>query len=105
MANMSDASPAKTLTDLPTNLMGLDQSALAALIAAWGDKPFRAKQLSQWVHQRGVADFQEMTDLALAFRGAASLPSVRSLVCRFCRAMWRRTTPKNGCLTLVLAMP
>jgi|AntAceMinimDraft_12_1070368.scaffolds.fasta_scaffold04456_7 23S rRNA (adenine2503-C2)-methyltransferase len=68
MANMSDASPAKTLTDLPTNLMGLDQSALAALIAAWGDKPFRAKQLSQWVHQRGVADFQEMTDLALAFR-------------------------------------
>ena len=68
MANMSDATPVNAATDLPTNLLGLDQSALAALIAEWGDKPFRAKQLSRWVHQRGVADFQDMTDLALAFR-------------------------------------
>lgn len=71
---MSDAQPATAVkpkmapTDPPINLMGLDQKALAELIAGWGDKPFRAKQLSRWIHQRGVADFQEMTDLALAFR-------------------------------------
>lgn len=71
---MSDAKPATAVqskmapTDPPINLMGLDQKALAELIAGWGDKPFRAKQLSRWIHQRGVADFQEMTDLALAFR-------------------------------------
>lgn len=71
---MSDATPATAVqskmapTDPPINLMGLDQKALAELIAGWGDKPFRAKQLSRWIHQRGVADFQEMTDLALAFR-------------------------------------
>jgi 23S rRNA (adenine2503-C2)-methyltransferase len=66
---MSDAQPVDALTDPRINLMGMDQAALAALIDEWGDKPFRAKQLTRWVHQRGVADFQEMTDLALAFRG------------------------------------
>lgn len=65
---MSHVRPVEVLADPPINLMGLDQAALAELIKEWGDKPFRAKQLSRWVHQRGVADFQNMTDLALAFR-------------------------------------
>jgi 23S rRNA (adenine2503-C2)-methyltransferase len=59
------------MPDLPnasTNLLGLDTASLAKLVSEWGDKPFRAKQLSRWVHQRGVADFDQMTDLAQAFR-------------------------------------
>lgn len=51
-----------------TNLLGLDTASLAKLVSQWGDKPFRANQLSRWVHQRGVADFDQMTDLAQAFR-------------------------------------
>jgi len=50
------------------NLLGLDASALAAQVEAWGDKPFRSRQLMRWVHQRGVADFSSMTDLARDFR-------------------------------------
>ncbi len=55
-------------TPAPVNLLGLDAQGLAALCADWGEKPFRARQLMRWVHQRGVADFAEMTDLAKAFR-------------------------------------
>lgn len=65
---MSHAQPLDIATDPPINLMGLDPVALAALMSEWGDKPFRGKQLSRWIHQRGVSNFQDMTDLALAFR-------------------------------------
>ncbi|MGZ5584110.1 MAG: 23S rRNA (adenine(2503)-C(2))-methyltransferase RlmN, partial [Usitatibacter sp.] len=36
--------------------------------AAQGEKPFRAKQVFRWIHQRGVGDFDVMTDLAKALR-------------------------------------
>ena len=50
------------------NLLDLDSDALAAWCAAIGERPFRAKQLQRWIHQRGVADFTQMTDLAKSFR-------------------------------------
>ena len=50
------------------NVLGLDPASLEALVAQWGGKPFRARQLSQWVHQRGVDRFQDMSDLAKDFR-------------------------------------
>ena len=50
------------------NLLGLDYDALTRLVEQWGGKPFRAKQLMQWVHQRGVGDVDAMTDLAKDFR-------------------------------------
>jgi 23S rRNA (adenine2503-C2)-methyltransferase len=51
-----------------TNLLGLTLPQLTEWVAAQGEKPFRAKQLFQWIHQRGVADFEAMTDLAKGFR-------------------------------------
>lgn len=50
------------------NLLGLDRSALTARLEALGDRPFRARQLLRWVHRRGVADFDAMTDLARSLR-------------------------------------
>ncbi|WP_172471598.1 23S rRNA (adenine(2503)-C(2))-methyltransferase RlmN [Oligella urethralis] len=50
------------------NLLGLDLDALSAELQAAGHKPFRAKQLLRWVHQRGEADFACMSDLAKDFR-------------------------------------
>jgi 23S rRNA (adenine2503-C2)-methyltransferase len=50
------------------NLLGLDCLALESLCGTWGEKPFRARQLFRWIHQRGVADFDAMTDLARTFR-------------------------------------
>ena len=33
-----------------------------------GEKPFRARQVMQWIHQRGITDFALMTDLSKALR-------------------------------------
>ena len=33
-----------------------------------GEKSFRARQLLKWIHQRGVIDIDQMTDLSLALR-------------------------------------
>ncbi len=53
---------------VPVRLLGLDRQALEEQCAEWGQKPFRARQLMQWMHQRGAADFAAMTDLAKDFR-------------------------------------
>ncbi len=50
------------------NLLGLDRAGLERFFVAIGEKPFRAKQLMQWIHQRGVTDFARMTDLSKALR-------------------------------------
>ena len=52
------------------NLLDLDPVALAQWMAERGQKPFRARQVSRWVHQRFANDVHAMTDLAGAFRTA-----------------------------------
>lgn len=51
-----------------TNLLDFNRAGLEAFFAARGEKPFRARQLMQWVHQRGVVDFARMTDLSKSLR-------------------------------------
>jgi 23S rRNA (adenine2503-C2)-methyltransferase len=51
-----------------TNLLDLTLPQLTEWVAAQGEKPFRARQLFQWIHQRGVADFDAMSDLAKSLR-------------------------------------
>ena len=51
-----------------TNLLGFTLPQLTEWVSAQGEKPFRAKQLFQWIHQRGVEDFDAMTDLAKSLR-------------------------------------
>ncbi len=41
---------------------------LAAAIIALGEKSFRAKQIYQWLHQKLVCSFDEMTNLSASFR-------------------------------------
>ncbi|MFN5744769.1 MAG: 23S rRNA (adenine(2503)-C(2))-methyltransferase RlmN [Methylococcaceae bacterium] len=51
------------------NLLGLDREAMMAFCVEHGEKPFRADQLLQWIHQRGVSDFEVMTNLSKTLRG------------------------------------
>ncbi len=51
-----------------TNLLGLDRATLKAYFTEIGEKPFRAQQVLQWIHQRGVSQFDAMTDLSKALR-------------------------------------
>lgn len=50
------------------NLLGLTRTELEALCADLGSKPFRARQLMNWLYKRGVGDFAAMSDLAKDFR-------------------------------------
>jgi 23S rRNA (adenine2503-C2)-methyltransferase len=51
-----------------TNLLDLDATGLVNFLADLGEKPFRAKQVSRWLHQRLVGDFGAMTDLSKSLR-------------------------------------
>jgi len=51
-----------------TNLLDLDPAALARWLGERGQKPFRARQVSRWLHQRFADDFAAMTDLAKPLR-------------------------------------
>jgi 23S rRNA (adenine2503-C2)-methyltransferase len=59
------------MSETPTqrmNLLGLPRAALEAFVAELGSKPFRARQLMNWIYKRGVGDFGAMTDLAKELR-------------------------------------
>jgi 23S rRNA (adenine2503-C2)-methyltransferase len=58
------------------NLLGLPQDDLEAHIVEMGQKPFHARQLMRWIYQRGVTDFESMTDLSKALRQSLTASSV-----------------------------
>ena len=51
-----------------TNLLGLPKAGLEAFVGSLGSKPFRARQLMNWMYKRGEGDIAAMTDLAKDFR-------------------------------------
>ncbi len=51
-----------------TNLLGLSKQQLEAFLLDLGEKPFRAIQLMKWIHQFGVTDFDEMTNISKDLR-------------------------------------
>ena len=50
------------------NLLGLPRPELERFFDSLGEKPYRARQLMRWVYQRGVVDFDAMTDLSKSLR-------------------------------------
>jgi 23S rRNA (adenine2503-C2)-methyltransferase len=59
---------------MTVNLLDFDLEGLTAYCEQLGEKRFRAVQLFRWIHQKGAARFDEMTDLAKSLR--EKLPSV-----------------------------
>ena len=62
---------------MTVNLLDFDLEGLAAYCEQLGEKRFRAVQLFRWIHQKGAARFDEMTDLAKSLR--EKLPAVCSI--------------------------
>jgi 23S rRNA (adenine2503-C2)-methyltransferase len=58
------------MTDTPAkqNLLGLSRQQMEEFFATIGEKKFRAGQVMKWIHQQGVSDFAEMTNLAKSLR-------------------------------------
>lgn len=50
------------------DLLGMDRAELTEFFASIGEKPFRAGQVMKWIHQFGVSDFEEMTNISKALR-------------------------------------
>ena len=74
-----------------TNLLDLDPAALCNWLGERGQKPFRARQVSRWVHQRFVHDVDAMSDLAKPLRSAlAAETEIRA------PAVLRDTTAVDG---------
>jgi len=53
---------------MTANLLDYDLEGLAAFCEQLGEKRFRATQLFRWIHQRGAARFDDMSDLARSLR-------------------------------------
>lgn len=54
--------------DARPDLRALTLPELSEVVERLGERPFRAKQLFRWLHHKGAATFEEMTDLAKGFR-------------------------------------
>ncbi len=67
-----------TATSKP-NLAGLSLEKLRVLFADMGEKPFRAQQVTKWIHQRGVLDLDAMTDISKPLRDRLKLTTCISL--------------------------
>ena len=73
------------------NLLDLEPAALAQFFAERGEKPFRARQVCRWIHQRFAGDVASMTDLAKPLRAAlAGVAGIRA------PSVLRDTTASDG---------
>jgi len=73
------------------DLKDLDPASLEAFFAERGEKPFRARQVLRWVHQRFAANVGEMSDLSKPLRDTlATLAEIKA------PAVIRDTTASDG---------
>ena len=65
------------------DLMSMDLKELEAYLGEQGEPRFRAKQLFEWIHQKQVTNFEEMTNLSKRLReklkGTAKLSTLREV--------------------------
>ena len=77
-AKCADTQPASS----KPSLIGLDLDEMTAALASLGFKPFRAKQIWNWIYARGASDFEQMTNISkqsraeLAEHFTVSRPSI-----------------------------
>ncbi len=56
------------MSEAPVNLFDFDHDGLRDFFSARGEKPYRAKQLMQWLYQRNQRDFAQMSDMSKSMR-------------------------------------
>ncbi len=81
------------------NLFGYTLKALEEEMVAIGEKPFRARQLYEWIYLKKVYDFAQMSDLSKVFRDR--------LVAEYCLTLpqvFKEQDAEDGTVKLLLAM-
>ena len=67
-----------------TNLLDLDYEHLVSFVGNFGEKPYRARQLMQWIYKKNIINFNEMTDISKVFcdvlkdKSVIQLPAIMS---------------------------
>lgn len=56
------------MTDQKINLFDLNRQAMQSFFAQLGEKAFRGDQVFKWIHQSGVTDFAQMSNLGKVLR-------------------------------------
>ncbi|EHL30163.1 23S rRNA (adenine(2503)-C(2))-methyltransferase RlmN [Legionella drancourtii] len=56
------------MTEQKVNLLNYNYQQMRELLSSWGEQPYRAQQIIQWIHQSGLVDFAQMTNLGKALR-------------------------------------
>ncbi len=51
-----------------TDILSLELDELTSVLVQMGEKPFRAKQIYDWLHCKGAEDFSQMTNLSAQLR-------------------------------------
>ena len=59
---------AATPQDARESLLGLTRGDLERVLLSMGEKPFRGRQVAEWIYARGAADFAAMTNLPQKLR-------------------------------------
>ncbi|HPC35022.1 MAG TPA: 23S rRNA (adenine(2503)-C(2))-methyltransferase RlmN [Candidatus Marinimicrobia bacterium] len=55
-------------TSAKINLKGLNLEEITSQLAALGEKPYRARQIYQWLYQKNATDWNQMTNIPLVLR-------------------------------------
>ncbi|MBK2124470.1 bifunctional tRNA (adenosine(37)-C2)-methyltransferase TrmG/ribosomal RNA large subunit methyltransferase RlmN [Fangia hongkongensis] len=74
--NISEKNSTGTISAV--NLMNFNLSDMESYFSSIGEKPFRARQVFKWIHQKGMVDFDQMSDLSKSLR--AKLASVAEVL-------------------------
>ena len=61
---------------MTVNLLDFDAAGLERWFATLGEKPFRARQVLAWIHQRAAGDFDAMSDIAKSLRSKLAAQAV-----------------------------
>ncbi len=83
------------------NLLGTSISDLEKIFLAIGEKPYRGRQVAEWMYARGVGEFRAMTNLPGSLR--SRLAEEFTIGCLTERA--RRETPDRRTRKLALTLP
>ncbi|MCB1660636.1 MAG: 23S rRNA (adenine(2503)-C(2))-methyltransferase RlmN, partial [Pseudomonadales bacterium] len=65
---MNPAVTDATSTPPKVNLLGMTRSQMEEFFVSIGEKKFRAAQVIKWIHQLGVDNFDEMSNVSKALR-------------------------------------
>lgn len=66
--NPSVTTPESSIVAPKVNLLGMTRTQLEEFFVSIGEKKFRATQIIKWIHQLGVDNFEEMSNVSKALR-------------------------------------